>query len=65
MNQVVTILCEAYQEKYWTEKNKPLMAQAVRHLSQNATNEFQAACAQASVTQEHRARLEQANSFMP
>lgn len=40
MNQVVTILCEAYQDKYWTDTNKPLMAQAVRHLSTAAPSEF-------------------------
>jgi hypothetical protein len=36
MNQIAAILGEAFQEKYWTDKNKLVMANSVRYLAQNA-----------------------------
>jgi hypothetical protein len=63
MNQIATILGEAFQEKYWTDKNKLVMANSVRYLAQNAQAQFMSACQQSTITDEHRAHLDQAFNF--
>jgi len=44
MNQVVKVFAESFQDKYFTEKNKLMIAQCVRFLATQATEPFMNAC---------------------
>jgi hypothetical protein len=57
---IVTIMAEAWQEKYWTETNKMPMANCVRYLASEANAQFMTACKSATMTDELRARIESA-----
>jgi len=63
VNQVVKILAEAFQEKYFTEKNKTPMANAVKYLNTQANAQFMAACQQAGMDDDLRAHINDAFNF--
>jgi hypothetical protein len=44
VNHVVKILAEAFQDKYFTEKNKMPMGNAIKYLNTQANAQFMAAC---------------------
>lgn len=60
VKQVVKILAEAFQDKFWTETNKIVMANAVRYLANNAKEQFMAACQGPDMTDELRKTIEAA-----
>lgn len=60
VKQVVKILAEAFQDKYWTETNKIVMANAVRYLANNAKEQFMAACQGPDMNDELRKSIEAA-----
>lgn len=61
INQVVKILAEAFQEKYWTETNKLPIANAVRYLAQSAKDQFMQVCS--VLTVESRQAIEAAFNY--
>jgi hypothetical protein len=63
VNLVVKIIAEAYQEKYWTDTNKLVMANAVRYLATTAKDQFMAACQSSDIDDELRGRIEAAFNF--
>ena len=60
MNQIVKIFGEAFQEKYWTDTNKIVIANAVRYLASNAKDQFMAACKGPDMNDELRKNIEAA-----